>query len=76
MCCFIKIKHFVAIVNAKCNSATWSSYDASCCTAENPCGIGEGDCDTHNQCAGNLECGVDNCGPDFPSKYDCCKEGN
>ena len=53
-----------------------ASYDASCCTAGNPCGLGEGDCDTHSQCAGNLVCGVDNCGPEFPTNYDCCKEGN
>ena len=62
--------------NPECNPATWLKYDSSCCTTEKPCGIGEGDCDTHNQCAGDLECGIDNCGPDFPSNYDCCKEGN
>ena len=69
-------KYLLAIGNPKCNPDTWSSYDSSCCTAENPCGVGEGDCDTDNQCAGGLVCGVDNCGPEFPSNYDCCREGN
>ena len=69
-------KYLLAIVNQKCNPATWSSYDASCCTWNSPCGIGEGDCDTNDQCAGGLVCGVDNCGPEFPSSYDCCKKSN
>ena len=69
-------KYLLAIGNRKCNPATWLSYDSSCCTAENPCGIGEGDCDEYNQCAGDLVCGVDNCGPEFPSNYDCCSKGN
>ena len=35
---------------------TWA-----CCNLENQCGFGEGDCDSNNQCEGNLICGIDNC---------------
>ena len=49
-----------------------------CCTAEAPCRRGEGDCDPdndHEQCLGNLKCGVDNCekGPPFDGTDDCCE---
>ena len=61
------------IGNPKCNYATWSSYDSSCCTAQNPCGRGEGDCDEDYQCLGDLVCGIDNCGSQFPvGGADCC----
>ena len=53
----------------------------SCCTATNPCGLGEGDCDTDDECGAGLRCGTDNCHSDFgwASKYgvvgatDCCE---
>merc|ERR1712055_99838 len=49
----------------------------SCCTAANPCGLGEGDCDRDDQCSGNLTCGIDNCDrksmPSFDSTDDCCQ---
>ena len=64
--------YILPIGNPECNSATWSSYDPSCCTAKNPCGIGEGDCDRNDQCLGYLVCGKDNCGSGFPSTADCC----
>ena len=49
-----------------------------CCTAEEPCERGEGDCDPdndHEQCHGNLKCGVDNCkkGAPFDTTDDCCE---
>ena len=28
----------------------------SCCTSSNPCGEGEGDCDSDKDCMGNLKC--------------------
>ena len=44
-----------------------------CCSEENPCGVGEGDCDHDNECEGELTCGKNNCA-DFPSpKADCCE---
>merc|ERR1719494_958915 len=49
----------------------------SCCTAANPCGLGEGDCDRDDQCSGDLTCGIDNCNrksmPSFDSTDDCCQ---
>ena len=64
--------YVLPIGNPECNSATWSSYDPSCCTTKNPCGIGEGDCDRNDQCLGHSVCGKDNCGSGFPSAADCC----
>lgn len=58
--------------NPDCNPSTWSSYDGECCSVANPCGEAEGDCDINGECAGDLECGKDNCGSDFPSSADCC----
>lgn len=49
-------------------------YDMSCCTSANPCGPNQGDCDSDDQCSGDLRCGTDNC-IGFPSSYssmDCC----
>eukprot|EP00092_Neocalanus_flemingeri_P030230 GFUD01032809.1.p1 GENE.GFUD01032809.1~~GFUD01032809.1.p1 ORF type:complete len:253 (+),score=48.16 GFUD01032809.1:34-792(+) len=57
-----------------------------CCTPENPCGFGEGDCDGpldggsndgHRGCEGNLVCGSNNCkkfGLYFHEKDDCCDD--
>eukprot|EP00092_Neocalanus_flemingeri_P004936 GFUD01005309.1.p1 GENE.GFUD01005309.1~~GFUD01005309.1.p1 ORF type:complete len:372 (+),score=74.76 GFUD01005309.1:77-1192(+) len=49
----------------------------NCCTEDNPCGEGEGDCDTSNQdtCQSGLRCGDSNCGDFNPANYapaDCC----
>jgi len=44
------------------------------CTTSNKCGVGEGDCDSDNQCADGLFCGEDNCNNDaLPNDYDCCE---
>ncbi len=32
----------------------WSDWDG--CSSSSPCGVGEGDCDDDNDCAGGLEC--------------------
>ena len=64
--------YLFSIGNPDCNPATWSNYDSSCCTVENPCGLGEGDCDQDNQCIGNFVCGYENCGSEFPRLADCC----
>ena len=61
--------------NPKCSPETWSSYDSECCSASNPCGVGQGDCGNDDECFGNLECGNNNCGDLFPSpNADCCVE--
>merc|ERR1712126_89600 len=56
-----------------------------CCTPENPCGYGEGDCDGpgdggandgHQGCQGDLVCGSNNCkkfGLYYHEKDDCCE---
>ena len=42
------------------------------CTYENPCGIDEGDCDTHDECQFGLNCGSNNCPDSFDPDMDCC----
>merc|ERR1712038_1723513 len=58
--------------------------DRRCCTPEQPCGLGEGDCDGpldggpndgHDGCQGDLVCGSNNCmkfGAYYHPKDDCC----
>ena len=57
-----------------------------CCTPENPCDEGEGDCDGpgdggqhdgHEGCKGDLVCGSNNCkkfGHYYHEKDDCCEK--
>jgi len=62
------------------------NYDGKrCCTPENPCNEGEGDCDGpgdgglndgHRGCKGDLVCGSNNClqfGAYYHPKDDCCE---
>ena len=44
----------------------------SCCTADNPCYVDEGDCDNDSDCMAGLYCGNSNCPEGFPSGHDCC----
>ena len=37
------------------------SLKGKCCTMENPCDEGEGDCEDDFECNGNLVCGLNNC---------------
>ena len=54
---------------AKCSPA---ADDWDCCSEAAPCGLGEGDCDTDEECEGPLVCGDNNCeGGDY--KMDCCQ---
>ena len=58
-----------------CNGERGSS---DCCTKDNPCEVGGGDCDEDDDCAGDLVCGTNNCVEFnlFASLYaDCCKSG-
>jgi len=49
--------------------------DNDCCTQDNPCEEGDGDCDGWWQCAGRLVCGNNNCGgPPFQPDDDCCTQ--
>ena len=40
--------------------------------------MGEGDCDSDDECAGDLVCGLDNCiyfDSAWPNSFDCCTKG-
>ena len=57
-----------------------SNTDWNCCTGEKKCGLGEGDCDTDDECQIGLVCGSNNCKRDFDtsgsnwdSQADCCE---
>ena len=62
---------------AEATRCTAADLSWDCCTTSNPCGFGQGDCDSSNDytCGGNLVCGTDNCWSDFgfgASTADCC----
>ena len=52
------------------------NFDArGCCSPDNPCVEGEGDCEEDADCSGDLMCGNNNCkafGSFFHTKDDCC----
>jgi len=57
---------------ASCNNheaADWK-FDYDCCAHE-PCAEHEGDCDSDDECAGDLVC-HSSCGAGFPVDADCC----
>ena len=67
------IHNLLILVTASCNGGSHAKI-GSCCTANNPCEVNQGDCDIDEDCKGNLICGSDNCGPSFTWSYtDCCK---
>ena len=62
--------------NGNCDS---SKDDWDCCTSFDPCGVGEGDCDSDTDCIGDLICGYNNCqsldsGWNYYD-FDCCITG-
>ena len=66
--------------NPKCNGKQLSTYtyNEECCTVQNPCGLGEGDCDKDTECSKDLVCKTKSCGVEIPSsRADCCQiKGN
>merc|ERR1711935_26446 len=62
----------VALGNEVATSSSSSTTNFAKCTAEMACAAADGDCDTNDQCAGTLECGVNNCGEGFDPLADCC----
>jgi len=51
------------------------SSDGCSCSPQLPCGLGEGDCDSKEDCQGNLVCGKDNCEAEwFNEDTDCCAD--
>ena len=64
----ILLKH--ARPKMRCNGT-----DDGCCTIDNPCDEGDGDCDIHPQCKEGLICGTNNCkGKSFEPSDDCCEK--
>ena len=63
--------------DTRCNGV--SSTNWSCCSYNEPCNVGGGDCDRDSDCLGSLKCGNDNCRNDFSTEgsnwsaiADCC----
>ena len=63
-------------------SGTFDQNTWSCCSVTNKCKEAEGDCDSNNQCEGDLECGFNNCKTLNPNNAmidplaDCCTSQN
>ena len=60
-----------------CNPATWERFTWNCCTKNDPCYEGEGDCDFDSECAEGLVCAKNSCPPVFTARFgrskpDCC----
>ena len=50
------------------------NYEWDCCSIEQPCLAGDGDCDSDDECIGDLICGENNCKDDTTVYEDCCVE--
>ena len=44
--------------NTKCSATNWSY---GCCSSDDPCTLNQGDCNSDEECYGDLKCGTDNC---------------
>ena len=44
----------------------------SCCSSTNLCTANQGNCEGDGDCIGNLRCGKNNCGSNFPKGTNCC----
>ena len=53
-------------------SGTFDENTWSCCSVTNKCKEKEGDCDSNDQCEGDLICGFNNCQNNFDPLADCC----
>ena len=71
----------ILIIPARCSGSLSNSSNSLCCTNENKCEKGMGDCDSDSECAKELICGVNNCKTDFSHEgsnwnwYDDCCTG-
>ena len=50
------------------NLIAFKFLSVAVCNSSNKCKLGEGDCNTDNDCEENLKCGVNNCDPNKPLK--------
>merc|ERR1711970_1344474 len=74
--CCIKPESIIPKSDLRCRGRNFDKE--RCCTKENPCVLGEGDCDDDSDCSGNLLCGNNNCKAFesfFHEKDDCCVAG-
>ena len=63
---------FTLVIGGGCAGGSYSETK-DCCTSDSPCSANKGDCDSDNECAGDLRCGSDNCGTSFTwTDADCC----
>ena len=66
--------------NPNCNPNTWSKYSNGCCSEEEKCTIGEGDCNSDNECHGSLVCTSNSCPSSeyesrkFHPRAKCCQQ--
>ena len=58
--------------NPNCFATSESSYNSTCCTPHQPCGILQGGCNTDQDCYDNLECIADSCSLDI-NGTNCCQ---
>ena len=58
--------------NPRCFISRESSYNANCCSPDQPCGIEQGGCAFDDDCFDNLECVKDNCGLNS-NETSCCQ---
>ena len=62
---FLNAPYLSLVVELRC-----AGVDNGCCTSDEPCGEGDGDCDNDSHCEGDLVCGTDNC--PWGDGDDCC----
>ena len=77
-------KHLILILGQRCSGRNYGAR--RCCTPDNPCDVGEGDCDGpsdggehdgHEGCKDDLVCGSNNClkfGDYYHERDDCCEK--
>ena len=54
------------------NRCTAESHSWDCCTVDNTCAEGRGDCDSDDECDNGLVCGKNACGSGYRLGMDCC----
>ena len=66
------IRHRYLFPQAPCSGGSIEET-RECCSVQNPCTEGAGDCDDDDECEGDLICGKNNCGHSFTwASADCC----
>lgn len=67
----------ILIAGTQCYGGVADEKD--CCSVGARCGVKEGDCDSDNDCKGDLVCGSEgqgqgnNCGPKYLKSSECCR---